>query len=255
MSERHSKPSPGKSARSTVTKVVAVVVVALLGTFAIIGIVFHKSRPVGPPPHVIVQDNSASESVVWTTDNQLFQTMNVTSFFQIEGDNGTNSSFTLGVAPSAGSGPNGAEYYESIDVHGLISKSFHPTLIAIGVNNRGVNTAEFSNVGYAATYDPVPLFGWYRVNTTSNWHFWNTTFPLFLTNTLSLGTTATLQNVSKGSASSSYFFSFPMMFEINVNATYYSVSTLHYYALLEGVGGNVSAQFTVTITDHYTNWY
>lgn len=247
MSEQHGGHSNDKGRRPGLVKVlVIVVVITIVSVFVVIGLESHNPSS----PKVTVHDNLSSESVVWNANNQDFPIMNVTSFFQVSAENGTNSSFTLGIAPWGGMGANGAAYYALVDVHGLISKSFHPTLIAVGVDSAGTNTADFSSVGYPGGYQPVPSLGWYRDNTTSDWYFWNTSFAQF-PKSFSIGTSASLQNVSKGGSASPYFFSFPMMLEITVNATYDAVTTLHYYAFIEGVGTNVSAQSTLTITDHY----
>lgn len=228
-------------------KIVIVVIVVISLSGAIVAISLPSRAPGYRQISVQAQNNSSFESVVWTTNNQIFPTLNATSYFQLSGDNSTNSSFTLGVDPSASSG---TWYLALIDVHGLISKSFHPSLLEVGVSGGGNSTANFSNVVFPEAYEPTPVNGWYRNNTTSSWYLWNTSFIGFPKN-FSVGTTATLQNVSKGSTSSSYFFSFPMFFEILVNATYNSITTLHYYAYLEGVGTNVSAQVTINISDHY----
>lgn len=228
------------------TILILIIVIALSASVVALSI-SHKTAQSDIP--ILTQNNSLNESAIWNTSNRLFTTANVTSLFQFKGRNGTTSSFTLGVDLTGRKAVGSENSFSAlIDVHGLISKSFAPTLISVGVLGWGPNNSYyFPGFDLYGIYEPVASNGWFRNNTSSDFS------PLATTNAnqtnLTVYTYATLQNVSTGPSSSPYFFSFPIRlvtFAGSLNST--SVVALRYFATLEGVKANVSAVFTIMLT-------
>lgn len=243
----HRKTGDNQTGMSSIRKSVVIIIIVLVLILSGVALsLYHKSSPPNIP--VVAQNNTTNESVVWNTSSQFSTTANVTSFFHYAGKSATNSSFTLGVSLTAKKavGPENS-FSAFIDVSGLISRSFDPTRLSVGVYGWAPNdTYYFTGLDLYGIYEPVPSLGWFRINTSSDFS------PLSTVNAnqtnSTLYTYATLQNASSGSKSSPYLFSFPIRLAVYAGALSPSVVGLRYFATLEGVKANVSAYFTIMMS-------